>query len=146
MPMSAQVAFRSSSSAPRSSFQAKLNQLSLDFPGGNIPKPLTFPRFGTPNAIFDFLPQKGLRAPRFLSVYLALYRLSWGFWKQYCRVGGEKLRAITGLSRNTLREALSGLERQGLITKGDTNEQGTLYIIRVPPEVYASGEELPSLE
>jgi hypothetical protein len=79
-----------------------------------------------------------LTASEFIA-YLKLYRLSYGFKNNTCRIGRGRLSKICNLkSDKTVQVALTGLEEKGYIkaVEGkETNPRGTLYRIYLPQEV-----------
>lgn len=79
-----------------------------------------------------------LTASEFIA-YLKLYRLSYGFRNNTCRIGRGRLSKICNLkSDKTVQVALTGLEQKGYIkaVEGkENNPRGTLYRIFLPQEV-----------
>jgi len=68
-----------------------------------------------------------------LSVYLHLFRLSWGYRRNYCRVTLDDLRARCLMSRKGAHTALTSLEKKGYVIKCTTNRKyGNVFIVRLP--------------
>jgi hypothetical protein len=68
-------------------------------------------------------------------VYLRLYRLSWGYDKNWCLVGYGKLMKYCHLARNVVIRAVKGLIGKGWIDEMDfSNTKGTTYRIYLPFE------------
>lgn len=72
-------------------------------------------------------------------VYLRLYRLSWGFKRNYCEVGYTALARATNTSFSTIRRAISSLIDQGFIQVLETGagKAANKYLVRLPHEVLA---------
>lgn len=66
-------------------------------------------------------------------------RRIFGFNQTSCRVGYGALAKMTGLSRNTVRDAVIELKNLGLIHELDTNQDGTAMLLMVPAGVLESG-------
>ncbi|RLC36839.1 hypothetical protein DRH29_03655 [candidate division Kazan bacterium] len=82
-----------------------------------------------PNQMFDNLPL----SPFEMSVYFQLFRLSWGYQKNYCRVTLDALRSRCLMSRKGAHTALTSLERKGYVIKLIKNRKyGNVYIVRLP--------------
>lgn len=112
-----------------------------DTPDIDTPKaPVEVPEnkwFKCANWLFDDL-SKYITGSQWI-VYMYLYRLSVGFHKTDCRVGYGALAKMTGLSRNTVRDAVIELKNLGLIHELDTNQDGTAMLLMVPAGVLESG-------
>ena len=93
--------------------------------------------FKCANWLFDDL-SKYITGSQWI-VYMYLYRLSIGFNQTSCRVGYGALAKMTGLSRNTVRDAVIELKNLGLIHELDTNQDGTAMLLMVPAGVLESG-------
>jgi len=69
------------------------------------------------------------------SVYRRLYRLSWGFNKNWCRVGYGALMGSCNITKNKISEVLKKLESDGWISnEGFDRSKGTNYRIYLPSE------------
>lgn len=71
------------------------------------------------------------------SVYKQLYRLSWGFGKNQCRISNPKLAERTNMSEAMVKKVAVKLVGKGLIEKagslqGYGKDQGVEYIVHVP--------------
>jgi DNA replication protein DnaD len=53
------------------------------------------------------------------AVFTQLYRLSWGYKKQQCRISNDKLAERTGMSVAKVKQVTRALESKGLIKKVD---------------------------
>lgn len=93
--------------------------------------------FKCANWLFDDLSQY-ITGSQWI-VYMYLYRLSIGFNQTSCRVGYGALAKMTGLSRNTVRDAVFELKKLGLIHELDTNQEGTAMWLMIPAGVVYSG-------
>jgi DNA-binding Lrp family transcriptional regulator len=76
------------------------------------------------------------------SVYLVLFRLSWGFGRRTCKVGLRKLAERANLSLNPTRAAVRRLEMRGLIrnvgvdnASKNFQERGIEWIVDLPEGV-----------
>jgi hypothetical protein len=68
-------------------------------------------------------------------LYIRLFRLSYGFNRNYCTVSQSLLIERTGLSRNTVRTSLQSLTQKGWITiVGAGNRVSTTYRVVLPRE------------
>jgi hypothetical protein len=80
-------------------------------------------------------------------VYEQLFRLSWGFGKDFCTIGLPKLAERSGLKPTATHGAVARLTKKGLVIKaaatfGKNKEQGITY--RLPlPEWLVRNERLP---
>lgn len=103
-----------------------------------------------PNAIEDRI-MPSLSASEEV-IYRRLIRLSWGYGRNYCRVGFKYLQDTSGIkSKSTIKETLNNLITKKLIynyiedNHTDRNQQGTLYIVPIPEglekEVYNEEDE-----
>jgi predicted transcriptional regulator len=71
------------------------------------------------------------------SVYKQLYRLSWGFGKNRCRISNPKLAERTNMSEAMVKKVAIKLVGKGLIEKagslqGYGKDQGVEYIVHAP--------------
>lgn len=71
------------------------------------------------------------------SVYKQLYRLSWGFGKNRCRISNPKLAERTNMSEAMVKRVALKLAGKGLIEKagslqGYGKDQGVEYVVHVP--------------
>ena len=89
------------------------------------------------NWLFDQLPAHITGSPWI--VYMHLYRLSAGYNTTSCRIGYGGLIRRTGLSKSAVVKAVGELRDAALVEVGDTNQEGTLFALRVPAGVYDSG-------
>ena len=97
--------------------------------------------FVIPNDVIDVLAP--LQTPAEEVVYRRLYRMSYGWKRNFCRTSIPHLLKITNIqSRNTVRKALRGLIEKGHIAeyvnergRVDANNDGTLYIVFLPEEI-----------
>ncbi|MBM3210627.1 hypothetical protein FJZ33_00290 [Candidatus Poribacteria bacterium] len=97
--------------------------------------------FSVPNDVIDVLAP--LQTPAEEVVYRRLFRQSYGWKRNYCRVSIPLLMKTCMIkSENTIRKALRGLIEKGHIAEYlnengriDTNNDGTLYIILLPEEI-----------
>lgn len=97
--------------------------------------------FVIPNDVIDVLAP--LQTPAEEVVYRRLYRMSYGWRKNFCRTSIPHLLKTTNIqSRNTVRKALRGLIEKGHIAeyvnergRVDANNDGTLYIVFLPEEI-----------
>jgi hypothetical protein len=102
--------------------------------------PLELPARGwvkAANWLFDDLPAT-LTGYQWI-VYMHLYRLSAGFNSPSCRIGYGGLARRTGLCRNAVINNISELRACGLLEVGDTNQEGTLFFLRVPAGIADDG-------
>ncbi len=70
-------------------------------------------------------------------VYEQLYRLSWGFGKDFCTIGLPKLAERSGLKPTATHGAVARLTKKGLVIKaaatfGKNKEQGITYRLPLP--------------
>lgn len=94
-----------------------------------------------PNAIFDKLASNLEPAEEIL--YYKLWRLSWGYKRNYCRVGYHELLTTTSIkSRFKVVDGINGLVSKGYIArilgpdgKADMNQSGTLYRVFTADEI-----------
>ncbi len=97
--------------------------------------------FVTPNEVIDDMAP--LQTPVEECVYRRLFRWSYGWQRNYCRASIPLLLSTSKMkSRNTVRKALRGLLDKGHIVeyiddtgRVDINNDGTLYIVRLPDEI-----------
>ena len=97
--------------------------------------------FAVPNAVIDVLAP--LQTPVEEIIYRRMFRMSYGWKRNYCRVSIPKLLNSCQIkSENTIRKALHGLIEKGHIAeyineknRVDVNEEGTLYIVLLPEEI-----------
>jgi len=85
--------------------------------------------FGTPNNIFDIISQNKLSQTEFC-IYLYLYRMSYGWHRNWCRVGHDKIHAILDMALQTIKTSINKLAEKGCITiidEGKMTIYGTLY-------------------
>ena len=84
------------------------------------------------------------------SVYRRLYRLSYGFRKDTCRVGmGALAEACNITSRNTIKKAISGLVKKkhiAITAEAKNNSAGTEYRIFRPYEIFAAVSKIDGAE
>jgi|GEM_PF-4165616 len=69
-------------------------------------------------------------------VYMRLYRLSWGFRRNWCEVGYSSLMKSTNTSKNSVIKAIDGLVEKGLVVilrLGDSKSV-TKYMVKLPHE------------
>jgi len=69
------------------------------------------------------------------AVYLQLFRLSYGFQKNFCRVGKKELADRTGLSLVRLNASLEGLVRKKMAKPVHRSVRGTLWRVYHPSEL-----------
>lgn len=94
--------------------------------------------YKVPNEVMDKIPVHLTMAEEV--VYHHMVRLSYGWGRNYCRVGyGYFLKKSSIKARATVVEAIKGLAEKGMIIphksdngKIDSNNEGTLYIVCVP--------------
>ena len=97
--------------------------------------------FAVPNDVIDVLAP--LQTPVEEVVYRRLFRMSFGWQRNYCRASIPYLLKTSDVqSRNTMRKALRGLIEKGHIAeyidergRVDINNEGTLYIVFLPNEI-----------
>jgi hypothetical protein len=104
-----------------------------------------------PNIIVDHLFQ--LLDLQERSVYLQLYRLSYGYGKATCKIGLPRLAERAGLGRSTVAMVVKRLVKKGLIAVikreiGHIEEQGNVYWVSAPGSPShgspASGSPVPA--
>jgi len=88
-----------------------------------------------PNAIVDQLCRH--LTPNEQAIFNQLFRLSYGFGKDRCKIGLPKLAERSNMSESAVQKAVKGLQAKGLILKegadfGRGREQGTLYSLPFP--------------
>ncbi|MFO8058657.1 MAG: hypothetical protein R6V10_15330 [bacterium] len=86
-----------------------------------------------PPEVFDELALD--QSPLEQTVFLHLFRLSYGKAGNFCRVGKKELRNRSGVSDRRLNVALDGLVRKGHIKPMHRNTAGTLYRVYLPSEI-----------
>jgi Helix-turn-helix domain len=68
-------------------------------------------------------------------LYVRLFRLSYGFNRNYCTVSQSLLIERTGFSRNTVRTSLQSLAQKGWLKVADAgNQVSTTYLVVLPRE------------
>src|SRR2546429_4224868 len=66
-------------------------------------------------------------------LYIRLFRLSYGFNRNYCTVSQSLLIERTGFSRNTVRTSLQSLAQKGWVRVADAgNRVSTMYLVVLP--------------
>lgn len=97
--------------------------------------------YAVPNDVIDVLAP--IQTPAEEAVYRRLFRMSYGWKRNYCRASIPYLLKTSQIkSENTVRKALRGLIAKGHIAeyvnergRVDTNNDGTLYIVFLPEEI-----------
>ncbi len=80
------------------------------------------------------------------SVYIRLYRLSYGYGKNYCTVGYSSLMKSCNLKRNGITNALKRLAEKGwILAVGFDRSKGTTYRIFLPDELDPTGMPLKGI-
>ncbi len=83
-----------------------------------------------PNTIADNLP--GFTPSQF-AIYSCLFRHSWGFGRNYCRLSMRAIARHTNMSLRNAWYRLKALKTQGWIILYEKNyRRGNLYVIRIP--------------
>ena len=85
------------------------------------------------NDVSDLLLR--LQTPTEQTVYLRLYRLSWGFHRRHCQAGYGALARQTGLCRSAVQAAVAALIAKGHISTGQWGQTGRLYQVFLPAEL-----------
>lgn len=88
-----------------------------------------------PNIIIDQICRQ--LTPNEQAVYQQLFRLSYGFGKDLCKIGLPKLAERSNMSQTAVQSAIKGLKTKGLIFKegadfGKGREQGSVYRLPLP--------------
>jgi DNA-binding Lrp family transcriptional regulator len=88
-----------------------------------------------PNAVVDQLCRH--LTPNEQAIFNQLFRLSYGFGKDRCKIGLPKLAERSNMSESAVQKAVKGLQAKGLILKegadfGRGREQGTVYSLPFP--------------
>ena len=79
-------------------------------------------------------------------LYIRLFRLSYGFNRNYCTVSQSLLIERTGFSRNTIRTSLQSLVQKGWITIAEAgNRVSTTYQVVLPREKRAESQNSGSI-
>jgi hypothetical protein len=83
------------------------------------------------------------------SILQRLYRLSWGYHQDTCRVGYDKLAKSCNMSRSKVQRSIDSLMRRGLITRVEYDfgnsvkqERGIVYRVNLPPADLSSGTKV----
>ena len=101
-----------------------------------------------PNDIFQVMHDQLKRESESL-LYIYLWRESWGYGRNYCRIGYAKIVKGTVIGcEKTVKRAISGLVEQRFIIKAinnngdaDVNSDGSLYRIITPKEIHDKATE-----
>jgi len=73
--------------------------------------------------------------PSEFAVYLYLFRLSWAFKKNYCKVSMTTVSEQCVMSKDATQKALNSLLKRGVVIKDEINHKsGNVYIILLPAE------------
>lgn len=88
-----------------------------------------------PNTIIDQLCRR--LTPNEQAAYQQLFRLSYGFGKDWCKIGLPKLAERSNMSQTALQTAIKGLKSKGIVIKegadfGKGKEQGSVYRLPLP--------------
>ena len=93
--------------------------------------------YKVPNDVSDILA--GQQTPAEQAVYHRLFRLSYGYNQNVCRVGMHALAAATNIaSKKTIAKAIAGLVQKGHITieqEASNDVRGTWYRVFLPQEI-----------
>jgi len=88
---------------------------------------------GVPEEVFENLFKK--LEPIEQSVYLQLFRLSYGAGRNFLRIGKKELSEKTNLSLLRLNSALEGLVKKGMVKPIHRSVRGTLWRVYHPQEL-----------
>lgn len=91
----------------------------------------------SPNNIFDLMPKQGLRDTEFC-IYSYLFRLSYGWGRNWCRIGHDGLCRALGMNKSAVRRALPALEEKKcvcVIEEDVISNMGTLYVVYTPDQI-----------
>ena len=93
--------------------------------------------YKVPNEVSDILASQ--QTPAEQAVYHRLFRLSYGYNQNVCRVGMQALAVATNIaSKKTIAKALTGLVKKGHITieqEASNDVRGTWYRVFLPHEI-----------
>jgi hypothetical protein len=93
--------------------------------------------YKVPNDVSDVLAS--LQTPAEQAVYHRLFRLSYGYNQNVCRVGMQALAAATNISsKKTIAKALAGLTKKGhiaIVQEASNDVRGTWYRVFLPHEI-----------
>ena len=93
--------------------------------------------YKVPNEVSDILASQ--QTPAEQAVYHRLFRLSYGYNQNVCRVGMQALATATNIaSKKTIAKALTGLVKKGHITieqEASNDVRGTWYRVFLPHEI-----------
>ncbi len=88
-----------------------------------------------PNAVIDHLCR--YLTPGEQAIFHQLFRLSYGYGKDFCKIGLPKLAERSNMSQTATQQALKGLKAKGVVVKegadfGRGIEQGSVYRLPLP--------------
>jgi hypothetical protein len=93
--------------------------------------------YKVPNDVSDILASQ--QTPAEQAVYHRLFRLSYGYNQNVCRVGMQALAAATNIaSKKTIAKAIAGLVKKGHIAieqEASNDVRGTWYRVFLPQEI-----------
>jgi len=104
--------------------------------------------FGTPNEIFKLMSITRLASADFC-VYFYLYRLSYGWHRNWCRIGHDGLHRALGLSLATVKRSIPELLSRkciAIIEEDVTSNMGTLYYVYLPDDILAGRVKMTRLK
>jgi hypothetical protein len=98
--------------------------------------------YKVPNDVSDILASQ--QTPSEQAVYHRLFRLSYGFNQNVCRVGMQALAASTNIaSKKTIAKAIAGLVKKGhiaIVQEASNDVRGTWYQVFLPHEITRVGK------